>query len=154
MRPPRIQFTIRRLIVLIALCGLFFAALRTPFGFLAVYALAALPGFLIGRARGGSGIVAGALSESAFIASVTIYLFWSEVPNAPKFTTLADTIFGILILTTLAIGFAFVFGLLVSGVLYLLFEVPGLFFQRPGQDKFFHFDEIRWLTPDERPSQS
>jgi hypothetical protein len=149
MRFRRFQFTIRGLIVLIAICGVFFAVLRTPlgflavyvFGFLAVYVGAILPGFLIGRARGGSGIIAGALSASALLV---VGWIWHVAPQPPW---RVETIAGVFALTTLVGGFTFVFSLLVSGALYLVVEVIGILLHPEQQVR--SSDEIWWLPPDD-----
>jgi hypothetical protein len=60
------------LIIAIAVLALCFAILRSPFGFLVVLVAGVLPGYVIGRLRGGSGIIAGALSESACAAVLFI----------------------------------------------------------------------------------
>jgi hypothetical protein len=70
---PRFQFTIRQLIALIAICAVAFALLRTPFGFLIIAFALVLPGFLLerARARGGKGIIGGALSTGLIICACT-----------------------------------------------------------------------------------
>ena len=71
MNGPRFQFTIRQLIALIAICAVAFALLRTPFGFLIIAFAVVLPGFLLERARGGKGIIGGALSAGLIICVCT-----------------------------------------------------------------------------------
>jgi hypothetical protein len=123
MRIPRFQFTIRRLIVLIAVCGVCFALLRTPLGvsllcFLTVFPGSVLPGLLIERARGGPGMIGGALS----VSTVTSLLFVVSIFHRQEFSLDGGAIISTLVLTSLVACFAFVFGLLLSGVLYLVFE--------------------------------
>ena len=60
MRPSRFQFKIRHLIVVVAVCAVCFALLRTPGGVLILYTGVILPGFMIERSRGGPGILGGA----------------------------------------------------------------------------------------------
>lgn len=69
MRLSRFQFTIRRLILLVAICAVAFALLRTPFGFLVIAIVMVLPGFLIHRSRGGDGILGGALSTALVVCA-------------------------------------------------------------------------------------
>ncbi len=147
MRHPRFQFTLRLLIVLIAVCGVSFALLRTPFGFIVVYVGAALPGFLIGRARGGSGIIAGAISESAVLGLLTVGLIVYDSPRIYSGEQALAATFG---LTILVAGFAFVFGLLVSAALFVVFQLAKLLIRERRPDKSSHAEEIRWLDQDER----
>jgi hypothetical protein len=155
MRLPRFQFTIGGLIVLIAICGVCFAPLRTPFGFVVVcvgviFVVAALPGFFIGRALGGSGIIAGALSEAAVF--VLVMVAWIAYDSTRIYST-DQAIPAILGLTILITGFAFVIGFLISYALFVAVELWRILFRRQQQDRLSYFEEIRWLTPDEQPTQ-
>jgi hypothetical protein len=123
MRSRRIQFTIQRLIVVIAIFGVCFALLRTPAGvvlfcFLAVFPGFVLPGFLIERAHGGPGIIGGAISVAAISAVVTVALIF----YARDFSLDFEVFIGTLVIMTLAAGFAFVFGMVLSSWVYLAFE--------------------------------
>ncbi len=128
MRLPQFQFTIRHLIIVIAVFAACFALLRSPFGLNVVYGGAVpfglyfcvLPGFLIGRARGGSGIIGGAFSEAVAAAMLVIVL---SSPKPPYTSAIVHAIPGFLILTSLVMAFSFILGLLVSGSLYLIVEV-------------------------------
>ena len=51
---------------------LLFALLRTPFGFLVVAFGFVVPGFLIERARGGDGVIGGAISASLIGGGLTL----------------------------------------------------------------------------------
>jgi hypothetical protein len=62
MRGPPSQFTLAELIGLVALCGMAFALLRTWAAPLGVGVLIVIPGFALGCARGGKGIIGGMLS--------------------------------------------------------------------------------------------
>jgi hypothetical protein len=140
MRVPRFQFTIRRLIVVIAICGVSFALLRTPALPVVVAIAMVLPGFLIGRARGGSGIIAGALSMSGITMSVGAVLALLAITFRSR---PADSIVGMFSYGLLMLYFSFVLGLLVSGILYLVFEIPRRAFAR---DEPVSSDGIRWLS--------
>jgi Na+/proline symporter len=126
---PRFQFTIRRLVVLIAICALCLAALRdysapllTIAGFLVVCFGIVFPGFFISRARGGSGIIGGALSASA-ISAVLVNLL---PPFSSASPSLSERISSIVIGGFVVGLFAFILGLLFSGGLYLIIEVIGI----------------------------
>ena len=75
MRRLKFQFTIRQLIVWIAICAVLLAVLRTPFAFVAFAIAAVLPGFFLERARGGSGILGGTLSSCLIAVSLLPVFF-------------------------------------------------------------------------------
>ena len=147
MRFRRPQFTLRLLVVLIAVCGVSFALLRTPFGFVVAYVGAALPGFLIGRARGGSGVIAGAVSESVVIGFLTVGLILYDSARIYSGEQAVAATFG---LTILVAGFAFVFGLLASAVLFVIFQLARLLVRQRQPVRSRHIEEIRWLDQDKR----
>jgi hypothetical protein len=62
MRAPPSQFTLAEMIGLVALCGVAFALLRTWAAPLGAGVLVVIPGFVMGCARGGTGIIGGMLS--------------------------------------------------------------------------------------------
>lgn len=62
MKPPRSQFTLLELMGLVALCAVGFALLMTRITPMGVGILVILPGFVLERARGGTGIIGGVLS--------------------------------------------------------------------------------------------
>jgi hypothetical protein len=69
MSRPRFRFTLGQAGLLIVLCAVAFALLRTPGGSMALILVGpVLPGFILGRVKGGRGIVGGMLS--AALASV------------------------------------------------------------------------------------
>ena len=140
MRMPRFQFTIGRLLVIIAVCGVSFALLRTPFGFLVVLVAMVLPGFFIGRARGGSGVIAGAFSMSGLTALLAaILILFGEAHSAPSIEALP----AIFAMAVMLLFFAFVMGLAVSGALYLVFRLYRHVFPR---DRWVELsDGIHWL---------
>ena len=140
MRISRFQFTIGRLLIIIAICGVSFALLRTPFGFLVVLVAMVLPGFFLGRARGGSGVIAGAFSMSALTALLAaIMILFRAAHSAPSIAALP----GILAMAVMLLFFAFVMGLAVSGALYLVFKLYRHVFPR---DRWVELsDGIHWL---------
>jgi hypothetical protein len=72
MVPARFRFTLRQAGLLVAVCAVAFALLRTPTGaFLLVLIGPVLPGFIIDRVRGGRGFVGGMLS-----AAITSAGYW------------------------------------------------------------------------------
>jgi hypothetical protein len=134
---PRFQFTIRGLIVIIALCGVGLALLRTPSGVVVVCLTIHLPGFAIGRARGGSGIITGALATAIFFALMTVYQFVHESGNSLTFRDVCAAFF----FMSVGAAFAFVFGLLCSGALYLVVEVTNILLHPEQQGRL---PEPRW----------
>ena len=62
MNPPRKQFTLGELMGLVALCGLGFALLTTPCALLGAGVLVVVPGFVLEKVRGGTGIIGGIVS--------------------------------------------------------------------------------------------
>jgi hypothetical protein len=132
MRLPRSQFTIRRLSVLIAGCAIGLAILRTSYDFVVVSlgvvgsvfvsVGVVLPGFLIAKARGGGGVIGGALSASV-ICPLLVMPAVLSFPFAVSDPFSYRELMGVLVFTCAAAVFAFIFGLLVSGALYLIYEV-------------------------------
>jgi hypothetical protein len=64
-----------------------------------------------------------------------------------------QAISGILCLTILITGFAFVAGLLFSCALFAALELTRILFRRQQRDRSSYIEEIRWLTPDEQPAE-
>lgn len=62
MKPPRPQFLLSELIALIAICAAGFAMLKTLVAPLGIGLLAIVPGFVLERLRGGTGIIGGTIS--------------------------------------------------------------------------------------------
>lgn len=121
MRLPRFQFTIRRLVAVVALCALCFALLRSPVGLLLAYFMLFLPGFLISRAHGGWGILGGGLSESAFSAPLSIG--WNLWHTVPRYPSLIQAITELSSDAVWAAAAGFIVGLVVSLVLSLIIEL-------------------------------
>jgi hypothetical protein len=65
MKPPGSRVTLAELMGLVALCAVSFALLTTPAALLGAGVLVILPGFILGRVRGGTGIVGGMISGCA-----------------------------------------------------------------------------------------
>jgi hypothetical protein len=150
MRLPRFQFKIRQLIVVVAVCAVCFALLRTPGGVLILYAGVILPGFMIERARGGPGILGGALSAATITASLVVLASLRVMmlrPSSPF-----EGISNFLVATLVASVFTFFVGFLLSCMLWVLLEMAKHRFQPQRQDRPSYFDEIRWLPPDEGSS--
>jgi hypothetical protein len=151
MRFPRYQFTIGRLIVWIAVCGVAFAIMRMPYGFIAVFFFVVFvglpgPGFAIGRARGGSGIIGGALSTSVVILLSCIPFIWTAgwTPFS-RFESAAG-----LFVALIAAVLTFLIGLLLSGVLYLLVEGTRILLE-PRQLQL-SVSPTRWKLPGDKPT--
>jgi hypothetical protein len=72
VRPPQSQFTLRELMGLVALCGVGFAMLMSPVAPLGIGVLVIIPGFVLERARGGTGIIGGMISGCLLPAVVAL----------------------------------------------------------------------------------
>jgi hypothetical protein len=72
MRPPQSQFTMRELMGLVALCAVGFALLTTSVAPLGIGVLVIIPGFVLERARGGTGIIGGMISGCLLPAVVSV----------------------------------------------------------------------------------
>jgi hypothetical protein len=121
MRVKRFQFTVRRLIVVVASCAVIFALLRSPVALLLIYFGFILPGFLISRSRGGLGIFGGAFSESAFSALLGIASNLRY--DGPRYSSIARAFFGLASAAFSAAAVGFAVGLVLSIVLVLIIEL-------------------------------
>jgi hypothetical protein len=150
VRRSRFQFKIRHLIVVVAVCAVCFALLRTPGGVLILYTGVILPGFMIERSRGGPGILGGALSASTITASlvvvVTLLAVMWRPPSAAGISALVVATFAASVVT-------FFVGFLLSCGLCVLLEMTKHLFQPEHQDRSSYFDEILWLEPDKGSSE-
>src|SRR5579883_3255510 len=72
MRLPRFQLTPWQSMGLIIACALFVVLLLSPLGPLAVAIAIILPGFVIERTRGGTGIIGGTVSTILFVVGFAI----------------------------------------------------------------------------------
>jgi hypothetical protein len=120
MRRPPFQLTIRHSLALIAVCAVCFALLRTPTGCAVLWAASPFPGFIIARARGGHGVIGGAVSFSAVTA---LLLLLAAITFENPHPSLASIISATFMVLCLVVPAALGLGLLVSGVLYLIVEV-------------------------------
>jgi hypothetical protein len=71
VKPPRSQFTLSELMGLVALCGVGFALLTTSMLLLGIGVLVVVPGFVLGRVRGGTGIIGGTISGCVLPAFIS-----------------------------------------------------------------------------------
>jgi hypothetical protein len=137
MRLPRFQFTIRRLILLIAICGVCFALLRIEGGFLIVYVGILLLGFFVARARGGLGPVEGACSAAAVSAFLLVVWILQNLQEAHYPTFSAGIV--IVLMFSLIVLCSFTLGWVLTGGLYLVIEVT----------KIMLHPELQIQSPDE-----
>jgi hypothetical protein len=142
--PFKFQFTIRHLIIVIAVFAACLAMLRSPVGFLVLLVWGALPGYVIGRIRGGSGIIAGALSESACTAALFIALISHDVL---RYSLLVEAAAALFPLVCLAAAAGFIAGLVISSGLHAITQMTKHLFEPEPFEKAQ--DEIR-LLPDGR----
>ena len=147
MRPSRFQFKIRHLIVVVAVCAVCFALLRTPGGVLILYTGVILPGFTIERARGGPGILGGALSASTITASLVAVVNLLAMMWRPP--SVVAGISALVVLTFAASVVTFFVGFLLSCGLCVLLEMTKHLFEPEEHERSSYVDEIRWLSPDE-----
>ena len=149
MKLPRLRFTIRQLIGLIAICAVVFALLQTPFGFVVVAFGFVVPGFLIERARGGEGVVGGACSASLIASGLVMAgsaLAFAVGP--PQFRTLSNA--GMIFVGSIAaLLMAFVLGIVLSSILYAILKLLQTFLARPLPDE--SIGPIRWIRLDDGP---
>jgi hypothetical protein len=75
VKHPQSQFTLLELMGLVALCALAFALLTTPASPVGAGVLVVVPGFVIERARGGTGIIGGTVSGC--LIPVALALAWA-----------------------------------------------------------------------------
>jgi len=130
---PRFRFTIRQLIVLIAICAVAFALLRTPFGFLVIAIASVLPGFLIERARGGEGILGGAVSASLTVACLSVIaggITFASRGSTPTFDGPRDAFLSLAAALFLVSLVAFFVGWILSCVLYMIVKRSQTLFKR------------------------
>jgi hypothetical protein len=132
MRLLRYQFKIRHLLVMVALCAVLFALLRTPFAALALAFAAALPGFFIERARGGAGIL-GAAFSTCIIASLLAVVVMA--PFVVHGASLGDVVHGFMIFIFYGLPSGFICGLLCGAVLWTIAPQLGYMFGTPVLDE-------------------
>jgi uncharacterized PurR-regulated membrane protein YhhQ (DUF165 family) len=141
---PRLRFTIRQLIGLIAICAVVFALLRTPFGFVIVPFGFVVPGFLIERARGGDGVMGGAISASLICGGLTLAGTSLAFALGPFHERTLWNAFGLVFVGSIAVSLmAFVLGGVLSTFLYAIFKLLQTLFAKPFQDE--SIGSIRWL---------
>ncbi len=143
--PTNFQFTIRHLIIVIAVFAACLAMLRSPFGFLVLLVCGALPGYVIGRIRGGSGIIAGALSESACVAVLSIALISLNMSRVVAWP--AEGIVALIPVVCFAVLAGFIAGLVISSGLHAITQMTKHLFEPEAFEKAQ--GEIRYL-PDGR----
>ena len=131
MRRLKFQFTIRQLIAWIAVCAVLLAVLRTPFAFVAFAIAAVLPGFLLERARGGSGILGGTLSSCLIAVSLLPVFFLVLVVFNPLEHALI-MFFQVLLFVMIN---SLVCGAICSGVLWLLARPVEMMLRAPVRDE-------------------
>jgi hypothetical protein len=143
---PRFRFTIRQLIALIAICAVAFALLRTPFAFLVIALALVLPGFLIERARGGEGILGGAISASLIVAFLGVLALGIAIAvsdrSHPRFNSIGDALLQSATFLFFVSLVAFLLGWLLSCLLYAIVKRSRTIPKRPLLDE--SCGPIRW----------
>jgi hypothetical protein len=143
---PRFQFTIRRLILMIAGCAIVLALLRTPFGFLVIAFGFVLPGFIVGRARGGDGVIGGALSASLISGGLVVA---GSALSLPAGQDLGRALVNFVSLLFAVVVMAFVLGVLLSAILYAILKLLRTMIESPLPDE--SNGSIRWHWQDDGP---
>lgn len=133
MQLPRFRFTIRQLIALIAICAVVFALLRTPFGFLVIAFGSVLPGFLIERARGGAGILGGALSACFIVCAGGLAI--AVLSGSPPVSNLGDAILKLCSFLYFVSFYGFICGAILSTVLCGIFALMRSVLKNHSQDQ-------------------
>jgi hypothetical protein len=150
MRPPRFRFTIWQLIGLIAICAVVCAVLRTPLGFAIMPFGFVAPGLLIGRARGGDGVIAGAVSASLIAGGLTLAGSALAFVMGPSRVRTLPEAFSMVLVSSIAVSFvAFVLGVVLSSLLYAILKLIQTLLERPFQDE--SNGTIRWRRLDDGP---
>ena len=142
---PRLRFTIRQLIGLIAICGVACAVLRTPVGFVALAFGFVVPGFLIERASGGDGVIGGALSASLIAGGLAMAgsaLFLWIRPDLSVLVSCVSFVFA-----SLVIGFFL--GVVLGSILYAILKLTRTLLESPYQDESNR--SIRWRRLSDGP---
>jgi hypothetical protein len=158
VKSPRSQFTLGELMGLVALCALGTALLKTSLVPLGVGVLVILPGFVLERARGGSGIIGGIISGCALPVVVSfpaaiIQLYLTDSPTS-EYLNLFPALYLLLVIC-----------LVWSSVACSLLYVVDRWLQGPGRSngparplidpgiRFLSNDSrgIRFLPDDDRP---
>jgi hypothetical protein len=130
MRLPRYHFTIRSLLLLVAGCAVVLAMIRSPFGFLVVAFGAVIPGFALERAKGGDGILGGALSACLCAGGLAIVVF----SRAYYHLDLGDAIVQFIAFLFCVLLVAFVCGAILSSMLYAIFALIQTLMESPLRD--------------------
>jgi hypothetical protein len=134
MRLPRFQFTIRRMIALIAACAILFSLVRTPAELFAMIVSIGLvlPGFVIDRARGGTGVMGGALSCCLLVHVLAIGLYLSLI-GLPQSGGVSDLEFLIILSAMMVLPLSW--GAAVSIVLYYIIKFTPYNFKKALTDE-------------------
>jgi hypothetical protein len=133
---------------LIAVCAVAFALLRTPFGFIVVAFGFVIPGFIIERARGGDGVVGGALSASLFAGGLVVAGSAVYLSTGPDLGRALVSAFSLLLAVS---TIAFVSGMILSSILYAILKLIGTLIVSPLHDE--SVGSIHWLPLDDPPVQ-
>jgi hypothetical protein len=158
VKPPRPQFTLREMMGLVALCAVGFALLMTSVAPLGVGVLVIIPGFVLERARGGTGIIGGMISGCllptvVWFPAAVIELYLSRSPIA-KYLDLLPALYLLLVICLVWSGVA-------CGLLYAVerrLQGPSRRNElaSPSADRGIRFlsnnrEGIRFLPEDTRP---
>lgn len=117
MKPPRSQHTLSELMGLVAVCAVGLALLTTQWALIGFGVLVVIPGFVVGRVKGGSGLIGGIVSGC--LIPMAMMTAWEILEHLAGLRTAAQ-----MLDLVPALYLTFVVGLvwssLASGVFYLL----------------------------------
>ncbi len=120
MKPPRYQFTLRQLMVLVAFCAISLALLATTASLVVLWTWIVLPGIAIDRARGGRGVVGGTVAGG--IAAIGFTVLFARVADYGPLQPVnpASLFFSALF----ALPFGLLFGAIMSGCVCEVLWLP------------------------------
>jgi hypothetical protein len=117
VKPPRSQHTLSELMGLVAVCAVGLALLTTRLAPIGIGVLIVLPGFVVGRVKGGSGLIGGIVSGC--LIPMSLMTAWEILEYGAGLRTTAQMLdlFPALYLT---FHVGLVWSFLASGVFYFL----------------------------------
>jgi hypothetical protein len=128
MQWPRVRFSVRWTMVLIAAISVYFALLRSPIGPLIVLLTGPMIGTAIQRSAGGRGILGGVIGGIAEVAALIVVAIIQAmlftVPN--QLSPDLDLLMWIFALGGIGVGVEAVIGLITGLVIWGLMELKSL----------------------------
>jgi hypothetical protein len=125
---PRFRFALGLLCKLIALCAVAFAALRSPIAVVLLISVApVLPGFILGRVRGGTGISGGMLSGAlTFVGCGIACYIYALLFDRPRGVLGGDALTGFFFLLVMGS----IWGIFAGIILHLILQFLSLLWRK------------------------